>query len=72
MASVTRVTGISSDVFKKGHTLAMTNAAAEVPSEVVSSVPISHQHYYPYTEAWKWFHDPECAGVEIDKQAKRQ
>lgn len=70
MASVTRVTGISSDVFKKGQTLARANAAADLPSEVISSVPISHQHSYPYQEAWKWFHDPECAGVEIDKQTR--
>ena len=70
-ASVTRVTGMSSDVWRKGGQLQCVNATA-APSEAASSIPVTNVHAYPLVRVHEWFHGPDCKKVEINKQTKRK
>ena len=66
---MTRISGISGDVLKKGASLRDANDSAHA-SKAASSIPVIREHVYPLEKVHEWFHGPECAKVEINKQSK--
>jgi len=70
-ASVRRMSGISTDVLKKGGTLRKHNESTS-STLLASSIPVVHEHVYPLLEVHKWYHGSECSKVEFDKQTKRK
>ena len=70
LASMNRITGMSSAVFKKGGALQAANAES-APSQSATSIPVTRTHVYPLLTIFEWYHGPECVEVEIDKQSKK-
>jgi hypothetical protein len=69
MRSVTRLTGISSKVFKRGGKLRYKNDSSNA-SCLKSSLPLSRSHSYPLERVHDWFHTPNCSKVSLDKSLK--
>ncbi len=69
MASVTRVTGISADVLRKGKELKERNDSA-LSSSLSSCIPTRYTHAYPLDQVHDWYHTQACTQVMLDKSRK--